>query len=251
MITGILGKKIGMTQVFDENGDRISVTVLEAGPCTVQDIKNKEKHGYTAVQLGYDDIPVKKLNKPQAKNLEKKNLKAKRFVKEIRCLDVSNINIGDEVKNNIFRKGDYLDIIGISKGKGFQGGMKRCNWYGGCETHGSMSHRRPGSIGASSFPKRVHKGHPFPGHMGSDKVTAQNIEVVYVDADAATIAVNGSVPGANGAYLTIKLAKKKKFSDKPKPAVQSEKDGGKKAKAEVKDKAKKAPAKEAKKDGKK
>lgn len=221
MIMGILGKKTGMTQTFDERGARIPVTILEAGPCVVQDIKTTEKHGYNAVQLGFDGMKEKRAKKPQRENVKSKGLKPKRFVREIRCAEPPDVKLGDEIKNAIFQKGDFVDVTGISKGKGFQGGVKRFGWSGGKASHGSMTHRAPGSIGASSFPSRVFKGHSFPGHMGDEKVTVQNMEVVDVDSQADTIAVKGSLPGANGGYLIIRFARKKPVT--PRKAKEEEK----------------------------
>ncbi|MBU0683792.1 MAG: 50S ribosomal protein L3 [Candidatus Omnitrophota bacterium] len=209
MVPGILGKKIGMTQIFSDNGRRIPVTVLKVGPCLVQAIKTVKNAGYTAVQLGYDDTKENRVKKPQRVYLKKNKLAPKKFVKELRCEDVSDLKVGDEITSRIFQKGDFVDITGRSKGKGFQGGMKRCGWSGGQETHGSMSHRAPGSIGASSFPSRVTKGHGMPGHLGNAQTTVQNIVIVDVNTENSTIAVKGAVPGANGIYLTVKYAKKK------------------------------------------
>lgn len=214
MITGILGKKIGMTQIFNSRGMRISVTLLQAGPCVVQNIRTSDKNGYTAIQLGYSDAKEKHVRKPQLGYLKSKNLSPKKFVREIRCQDIADVKIGDTVTNSIFQKGDYLDVVGTSKGKGYQGGVKRCGWLGGCETHGSMSHRAPGSIGASSFPSKVDRGHGFPGHMGSERVTVQNLKVVDVDTERNTIAVNGAVPGANDSFVLIRFAKKKKIAQR-------------------------------------
>ncbi len=214
MINSILGKKVGMTRIFDETGKRISVTVVAAGPCVVQQVKTQDKDGYNAVQLGFDDKKEKHVKKPQLTYLKAKNLVGKRFVREVRCEAAPELKVGDAVAIDMFQKGDFVDVIGISKGKGYQGGMKRCNWYGGPESHGSMSHRAPGSIGASSYPKKVDKGHPFPGHMGNVRKTLQNLEVVEVDADSATIAVKGAVPGAKGAYVMLRFAKKKKIAQR-------------------------------------
>jgi large subunit ribosomal protein L3 len=221
MINSILGKKIGMTQFFDEKGNCIPVTLLEAGPSVVQDVKTIARNGYTAVQLGFGDKKEKSLKKPQREDLKKKNLKPKQYVKEVRVSGESELKVGDAVDCSVFQKGDYLDIIGISKGKGFQGGMKRCNWKGGCDTHGSMSHRAPGSIGASTFPSRVVKGHGFPGQMGNEQVTVQNLEVVDVDQKNLTIAVRGAVPGPNGNFLILRFAKKMKIAPRKATEVPS------------------------------
>ena len=209
MVTGILGKKLGMTQIFTEKGQRIPVTVLEAGPCVVQCIKTIEKDGYVAVQLGYDDVREKRVNKPQREYLKAQGLKCKRYVREIRCEDASDIKVGDELNSDIFQKGDYLDIMGTSKGKGFQGGVKRHGWSGGRETHGSKSHRGPGSIGASAYPSRVFKGHAGPGQMGNERVTVQHLKVVEIDGENDTVLVEGAVPGANGSYLVISFSRKR------------------------------------------
>ena len=209
MIPGILGKKIGMTQVFNEDGDKIPVTVVEAGPCQVQAVRVDEKDGYNALQMGYDDTKEMRLKKPQREDVKAKKLSPKKFVREIRCSEAPEAKVGDEVTNAIFQKGDYLDIAGVSKGKGFQGGMKRCGWSGGKASHGSMSHRVPGSIGASAYPSRVFKGHGMPGHMGHVSLTVQNLEVVDVNTEENTMAIKGAIPGGNGTYLVIKYALKK------------------------------------------
>ena len=209
MIPGILGKKIGMTQIFEEDGARIPVTVLGAGPCFVQAVKAAGKDGYNAVQIGYDDAKEKRIKKPQREWLKANDLKPRKFVHEIRCAEEPDVKVGDEWTNKIFQKGDMLDITGVSKGKGFQGGMKRCGWKGGGESHGSMCHRAPGSIGASAYPSRVMKGHGMPGHMGSRQTTVQNLEVIDIDAENNTISVRGAVPGSNGTYLVIRYALKK------------------------------------------
>jgi len=222
MIPGILGKKIGMTQIFMEDGDRVSVTVLEAGPCTVQAVKLDKKDGYKAVQLGYDDTKESRIKKPQREYLKANKLKAKRFVREIRYEADPDLSVGDEVTTNILQIGDFLDITGVSKGKGFQGGMKRHNWSGGPKSHGSKSHRAPGSIGASSYPSRVFKGQNMPGQMGNAKVTIQNLEVVDIDAENNIVLVKGAVPGANGTYLIIKYATKKPLAERVQPEPEPE-----------------------------
>ncbi|MFH1411904.1 MAG: 50S ribosomal protein L3 [Candidatus Omnitrophota bacterium] len=209
MVPGILGKKIGMTQIYKEDGESIPVTVLEAGPCTVQAVRSAKKEGYDAVQMGFDNAKEKRVKKPQREYLKSKKLSPKRFVREIRCEKGTDPKIGEEITVAMFQEGDFLDITAKSKGKGFQGGMKRCGWVGGQETHGSMSHRAPGSIGASSYPSRVFKGHGMPGQMGNVNKTVQNVRVVSVDVENNTIAVRGAVPGANGSYVIIRYAKKR------------------------------------------
>jgi large subunit ribosomal protein L3 len=206
---GILGKKIGMTQLYTEKGALVAVTLIEAGPCAVLQVKESAKDKYTAIKLGFDDKKENRTTKPDLGNFKKANSKPKRFVKEIRLESTEGYKAGQEIKVDIFKEGEFVDITGITKGKGFQGGMKRWNWRGGDGGHGSMHHRQPGSIGASSFPSRVHKGHHMAGHMGRDKVTAQNLQIVKVDKDKSLLAVNGTVPGHNNSYLTVKSAKKK------------------------------------------
>jgi len=214
MVKGILGKKLGMSQIFDEKGDKIPVTVIEAGPCQVQQVKTAEKDGYNAVQLGFEDTRESRTKKPQREYLKRNKLTPKKVVREIRCDEAPEEKTGDMVTIKLFQKGDYLDISGTSKGKGFQGGMKRCGWAGGKESHGSMSHRVPGSIGASSYPSKVDKGHPGPGHLGNGKVTVQNVEIIDVDTESNLIVVKGAIPGANGNYITIRFAKKKPFAER-------------------------------------
>ena len=225
-----------MTQVFEEDGARVSVTVLEAGPCLVQGVKTREKDGYDAVQMGYGDTKEKRVKKPQREYLKANNLKPKKFVREIRCSESPDVKMGDEVTNEIFQRGDFLDVTGVSKGKGFQGGMKRCGWSGGKESHGSMSHRVPGSIGASAYPSRVIKGHGMPGHMGNKQVTVQNLEVVDVNTENNTVSVKGAVPGADGTYLVIRYAKKKCLA--PREAKGGEEAAEEKTEAKPKEKAK-------------
>lgn len=217
MIPGILGKKLGMTRIFTEDGVSVPVTLLEAGPCTVQVIKSAEKDGYNAVQLGFCDAKEKRVKKPQREFLKAIGLKPKKFVKEIRCEDLGEVKVGEQITNSIFQKGDMVDVTGVSKGKGFQGGMKRHHWGGGGDTHGSMSHRAPGSIGQSSFPSRVFKGLRMAGHMGHVQVTTQNLEIVEVSREENTLLVKGAVPGANGSYVLVRYAKKKVLSPREEP----------------------------------
>ncbi len=252
MVPGILGKKLGMTQVFDEKGDVIPVTVIEAGPCSVQAVKVADADGgYNSVQLGYDDTKEKRVKKPQREYLKAKKLPAKKFVREIRCSDAPDVKVGDIITNRIIQQGDFLDVTGTSKGKGFQGGMKRCGWYGGVETHGSMSHRAPGSIGASSYPSKVDKGHGMPGHMGSERRTVQNLKVVSVDTDNNTILVKGAVPGPNGAYIIIRYAKKKPLAERVQAEEEQEEQPQEEVATEGQDAKETAQAEEAGKEGNK
>ena len=208
MSKGLIGKKIGMTQIFDEKGMVVPVTVIEAGPCVVSQVKTVETDGYNAVQLGFGEIKSNKVNKPMAGHFAKANVEAKKHLREFRVDDVQNVKVGDEVKVDTFEQGDKVDVQGISKGKGFQGVIKRHGQHRGPMGHGSMYHRRPGSMGSTSTPGRVFKGKKLPGHMGKNTVTIQNLDVVKVDMDKNVILIKGSVPGAKGAILKIKSAVK-------------------------------------------
>ena len=194
---GILGKKIGMTQIFTEHGEVIPVTVVEAGPVVVTQVKTTENDGYTAIQVGFGDAKEKSLNKPQKGHLAAANT-LKKHLKEFRVDSVEGYTVGQEIKADLFAAGELIDVTGISKGKGFQGPIKRHGQSRGPETHGSRYHRRPGSMGACSYPGRVFKNKKLAGHMGSVKVTVQNLEVVRVDADKNLILVKGAIPGAKG-----------------------------------------------------
>ena len=207
MKKAILGKKVGMTQVFDETGKVIPVTVIEAGPCTVAQVKTVETDGYDAIQLGFVDVKTNKLNKPEAGHFAKAKLSPKKHLREFRLTDVS-YNVGDEIKADVFVAGEMVDIQGKTKGKGFQGVIKRHGQHRGPMGHGSMYHRRPGSMGPTSTPGRVFKGKKLPGHMGVQTVTIQNLDVVRVDTDKNVILVKGSVPGAKGSLLKIRQAVK-------------------------------------------
>ena len=204
---GILGKKIGMTQIFTEHGEVIPVTVVEAGPVVVTQIKTTENDGYTAIQVVFQDAKEKSLNKPQKGHLAAANT-LKKHLKEFRVDSVEEYTVGQEIKADLFAAGELIDVTGISKGKGFQGPIKRHGQSRGPETHGSRYHRRPGSMGACSYPGRVFKNKKLAGHMGSVKVTVQNLEVVRVDADKNFILVKGAIPGAKGSVVTIKEAVK-------------------------------------------
>ena len=203
----IIGKKIGMTQIFDEIGAVIPVTVIEAGPCTVTQIKTVETDGYNAVQLGFGDVKEKHVNKPLKGHFEKSKLALKKHLREFR-VEAADEKVGDEIKIDVFAQGDKVDIQGTTKGKGFQGVIKRHGQHRGPMGHGSMYHRRPGSMGPTSTPGRVFKGKKLPGHMGCQTVTIQNLDVVRVDMDKNVILVKGSVPGPKGAILKIKKSVK-------------------------------------------
>ncbi len=207
----ILGKKLGMTQIFDDNGIAIPVTVIQAGPCAVVQKKTVENDGYTAIKLGFEEVPDKKLSKPEKGLFAKVKVTSRRHLKEFRTDDVSNYEVGQEIKvTDMFASGDKIDVSGISKGKGFQGVIKRFGLSRGPETHGSMYHRRVGSMGAGTSPGRVFKGKHEPGHMGLDKITVQNLNVVRVDAERNLLLVKGAVPGPKGALITVRDAVKSK-----------------------------------------
>ena len=208
MKKGLIGKKVGMTQIFDEKGMIIPVTVIEAGPCVVAQVKTVETDGYNAIQLGFGEVKSHKVNKPLAGHFAKANVEAKKHLREFRLDDVQNVKVGDEVKADTFEQGEKVDVQGISKGKGFQGVIKRHGQHRGPMGHGSMYHRRPGSMGSTSTPGRVFKGKKLPGHMGVQKITIQNLEIIKVDMDKNVLLVKGSVPGPKGAILKIKSSVK-------------------------------------------
>ena len=208
MKKGIIGRKVGMTQIFDEKGNVIPVTVIEAGPCVVAQVKTEETDGYNAVQLGFGDVKDKHINKPEAGHFTKAKLANKKHLREFRLDSIEGIKVGDEVKADVFVAGEKVDVQGTSKGKGFQGVIKRHGQSRGPMGHGSMYHRRPGSMGSTSTPGRVFKGKKLPGHMGRVTVTIQNLDVVKVDMDKNVLLIKGSVPGTKGAILKVKSAVK-------------------------------------------
>ena len=208
MTLGVIGKKVGMTQIFDENGKVVPVTVVEAGPCVVVQKKTIAKDGYEAIQVGFGEIREKLVNKPRKGHFAKAGVSLRRTLKEFRLEDCSGYEVGQEIKADLFAAGDKIDVSGVSKGKGFQGPIKRHGQSRGPESHGSRYHRRPGSMGACSYPGRVFKNKKLAGHMGSVKVTVQNLEVVRVDADKNLILVKGAIPGPKGSMVTIKEAVK-------------------------------------------
>ena len=208
MKPGIIGKKIGMTQIFDEKGNVIPVTVIETAGNIVAQVKTVETDGYNSIQLGYGEVKDKHINKPEAGHFTKAKLANKKHLREFRLDTIEGYKVGDEVKADIFEAGEKVDIQGISKGKGFQGVIKRHGQHRGPMGHGSMYHRRPGSMGPCSTPGRVFKGKKLPGHMGKVTVTIQNLDVIKVDMDKNVILVKGSVPGVKGAILKVKSAVK-------------------------------------------
>ncbi|MCL1913518.1 MAG: 50S ribosomal protein L3 [Eubacteriaceae bacterium] len=210
MKKAILAKKVGMTQVFNEAGELVPVTVLEAGPCNVVQVKTEEKDKYTAVQLSFGQVKERNVNKPLAGHYKKSGTIPRRRLKEFKFDDCSAYEVGSVVTADIFEAGDIVDVSGTSKGKGFQGAIKRWNQSRGPMSHGSKYHRRVGSMGASSFPSRVFKGKHMPGRMGHVKCTVQNLTVVKVDPEKNLMLIKGAVPGANGSYVSIVDAVKKR-----------------------------------------
>jgi large subunit ribosomal protein L3 len=210
MKKGILAKKIGMTQIFMNDGKVVPVTVLSAGPCTVVQKKTVETDGYDAIKVAYGDIREKLVSKPQKGEFTKANVEVKRHMKEFRLEDVNSYNVGDEIKVDVFAEGDNVDATGLTKGHGFAGVIKRHGTHRGPMSHGSMYHRRPGSMGSTSDPGRVYKGKVLPGHMGNVNVTVINLEVVKVDTDKNLLYVKGAVPGPKGSVLCIRDSVKNK-----------------------------------------
>jgi large subunit ribosomal protein L3 len=226
MVTGIIGRKVGMTQLFVEDGSVQPVTVIKAGPCVVVQAKDAQRDGYEAVQLGFVEDKPAKVTKALVGHYKKADVPPTRVRREVKqAKGAEGLKAGEQVVvASVFNAGDRVDVIGTSRGHGFQGVMKRHNFRGGAATHGSMFHRAPGSIGASSYPSRVVKGMRGPGHMGSERVTTRNLRVVRIDADNHLLMVRGAVPGADGGYLIIRKA----IAAKPVRVPQVEKPKGKK-----------------------
>jgi large subunit ribosomal protein L3 len=219
---GLIGTKVGMTQVFADDGSHVPVTVIEAGPCTIVGIRTKDSHGYDALQLGFG-AKKKNVTKPQAGHFKKVNVAPMRVLREIRLEKTDKLagyEVGQSLAVDLFAPGELVDVVGVSKGKGFQGGVKRHNWAGGEASHGSMFHRAPGSIGASSDPSRVWPGHHLPGRMGGEQRTVLNVSVVRVLPEQNLLLVRGAVPGANGSLVMIRKsikttkAQQQKVADK-------------------------------------
>lgn len=209
MLKGLIGKKIGMTQIFDGDGRAVPVTLIEAGPCFVSQVKTLKNDGYNAVQLAFDEVKPKRLSKAELGHLKTNNLPPVRTLREFRTNKLDGINAGDEVNASVFEVGEYVDVIGTSKGKGFAGAMKRWGFGGGPKTHGQSDRQRsPGSSGSGTTPGRVFKGKKRPGRMGNERVTSSHIRVALVDSERNLIGVQGSVPGAKGGTVMIKAARK-------------------------------------------
>ena len=204
MQKGIIGKRIGMTQIFDEAGKVVPVTVVEAGPCVVVQKKTVENDGYAALQLGYGDVKVQRVNKPMKGHFDKADVACKKELKEFRLADCDALNVGDIIKADTFAVGDAIDVVGTSKGKGFAGAIKRHNQHRLKETHGTGPvHRQAGSMGACSSPSRIYKGKGMAGHMGAEQVTVQNLEIVKIDVENNLIAIKGAIPGPKGGIVYI------------------------------------------------
>lgn len=210
-MSAILGKKIGMTQIFAEDGDLVSVTAIEAGPCPVLAIKEK------SIQVGFDLAKEKNLKKPQSAYFKKLNIPCRKIIRELPKDVAKEYKVGEDLKVDIFALGDFVDVTGTSIGKGFQGGMKRWHWHGGPMTHGSTSRRRVGSIGSSTTPGRVFRGHHMPGHMGAEQVTTQNLKIMKIDAENNILLIKGAVPGCKNGYVIVKTALKRKSGPKKEP----------------------------------
>lgn len=230
---GLLGRKLGMTHVYSKFGEFVPATVIEAGPCRVLEVKSPERDGYRALQLGFEEIPERKLSKPKLGQFKQWKAPPMRHVREIRVdSPEAPYQPGDQVTVEIFTPGEFVDVTGISKGKGFQGGMKRWGWAGGPASHGSMSHRRIGAMGSNTFPGRVWPGHHLHGRMGADRVTVQGLEVLSVDQAQRLMVVKGSVPGHPQALVMIRKSFKRPIKTKiPQPPRKKEKKAAAAAKA--------------------
>jgi large subunit ribosomal protein L3 len=235
MIRGLLAKKLGMTQIYDKQGNQIPVTVLEVGPCFILGFVEKP----LKVQLGFDQIKESRVNNPQQSFFKKIGVSPMRVIREFESSDNKDYKVGQEIRVDFFKPGDFVDVTGTSIGKGFQGGMKRWNWVGGPGSHGSMHHRRVGSIGSSADPSRVFRGHHMPGHMGARRVTVEGLRVMHVDAEHNLLAVVGAVPGHKNSLILVNRSKKKAFQSlEAKAATHAKKRNPmKQAKAKAKGKA--------------
>ncbi|MBD0384621.1 50S ribosomal protein L3 [Paenibacillus sedimenti] len=205
---GILGKKLGMTQVFTAEGNVVPVTVIQAGPCVVLQKKDVDNDGYESIQIGFDDVKASRIIKPELGHAKKAGATPKRYVKEIRGVQLADYEVGQELKADLFTEGEFVDVTGTSKGKGFQGNIKRHNQSRGPMAHGSRYHRGPGSMGSIQA-NRVPKGKNLPGHMGNETVTLQNLQIIKVDAERNVLLVKGSIPGPTNSYVSVKSAIKK------------------------------------------
>src|SRR2546426_3470333 len=201
---GLIGKKVGMTQLFDEKGEGIPVTVIEAGPCTITDVRTLERDGYQAVQIGYGAVKEKRLTRPSLGQFKKRNLGPVRYLREFRVEDLDGFEVGKSLTVSLFEKGRHVDVQGVTKGRGFQGVVKRYGFVAGHASHGPTHGKQPGSIGSSAYPSRVIKGKRLPGRMGGANFTAKNLEVVAIDAELNVLLVRGAVPGPANGLVTIR-----------------------------------------------
>lgn len=211
---GLIGRKIGMVQLFDQEGRAVAGTVIQAGPCTVVQVRQDESRACRAVQLGFEDVPESKLTRPLAGHFKKAGVSPKRYLREVRVKAEDELEVGQEIRADLFSVGQKVDVIGISKGKGFAGMVKRWNAAGGPNTHGSMFHRRPGSIGSAAFPSRTFRGQRLPGHLGHQRVTAMNLEVLQVRPEENLLLVKGCVPGPRGSLVLVRGSVKQKAKKK-------------------------------------
>ncbi|MGH7597546.1 MAG: 50S ribosomal protein L3 [bacterium] len=203
-MSGLIGKKLGMTRIFDEKGNDVQVSVIQTGPCFVTEIRTKDRHGYDALQLGFEEKRDKSVKQPERGHFKKSGVKPMRYLREFRTFDVNQFKLGDVIKADVFQVGEEVKVIGISKGKGFQGVMKRHHFGGGPVSHGQSDRRRaPGSVGGSSYPSRVFKGTRMAGQMGNARVTVRNLKVVRVDAENNIVMVRGGIPGARNGMVLI------------------------------------------------
>jgi len=207
MIKGLLGRKLGMSQIFDKDGNVVPVTLVEVGPCVVLELKESP----SKVKVGFDPVKENRINKPQLGFFKKNGIAPLKYVKEFSSTDNNGYKVGQELKLDVFKQGDFVDVTGISIGKGFQGGMKRWGWSGGPAGHGSMHHRRVGSISTSAFPSRTLKGKTMPGHMGARKVTVQGLRVLELDTENNVLLIKGAVPGCNNTIVSVNISKKKAY----------------------------------------
>ncbi|HSA31626.1 MAG TPA: 50S ribosomal protein L3 [Candidatus Omnitrophota bacterium] len=215
MIRGLLGKKLGMTQIFDKDGNVVPVTVVEAGPCPILELKNEPK---IKVKIGFLEVKEQRVDKPRQGLFKKANVAPRKVVREFESAGNGDYQVGQEIKADVFKAGEFVDVSAVSKGKGFQGGMKRHHWSGGPAAHGSMHHRRVGSIGSSACPSRTFRGQRMPGHMGAERTTIQGLRVMEVDATNNILLIKGAVPGAKNGLLEINRSKKRAYrslEDKP------------------------------------
>lgn len=206
---GLLAKKLGMTQLFNEHGRAVAVTVLEAGPCTITQVKEPKTGGPRAIQVGFETVKASGVNKPMQGHFKKAGTGPFRYLREFRIPQGDAFKPGQQLTVGLFQEGELVDVAGTSIGKGFQGGVKRWHWKGGPATHGSMSHRAPGSIGSTTFPGRVIKGHHLPGHMGNDRVTVQNLRIMKIDPEAHLLVIEGAVPGPEQRLVTVRKSVKR------------------------------------------